>query len=147
MSTFAEKLSISRKRAGFTQEILADTIGISVDTVRRWEGGKRDPRLKELQLLAKTLKIPVAELIDDDDVYNKANEINSNNENQKDNPDSNTATKRPYRKRSRSKENKIIIQQGNTRLEIPADSQGYEIIREKLKEVSFNQGITSIIEE
>ncbi len=36
----------------------------------------------------------------------------------------------------------IVIQQGNTRLEIPATTKGYAIIRDKLREVSLNQGVS-----
>lgn len=55
MNTFAKRLSKLRKCAGFKQEDFANEVGVSVDTVRRWEGEKQEPRLGELRLIAKVL--------------------------------------------------------------------------------------------
>lgn len=38
------KLKASRKKRGWSQEILADCLGISVRTVQEWEQGRRTPR-------------------------------------------------------------------------------------------------------
>lgn len=130
MDTFAERLSKLRKRAGYKQEDFADEIGVSVDTVRRWEGEKQEPRLGELRLIAKVLKTSI-------------NEIAGYNEDNTENISDTTQEKpvKPHTSRN-TKKNMIIIQQGNTRLEFPATPQGYAIIRDKLKEVSLNQGVS-----
>ena len=52
-----------RKNQGLNQFELAELVGVSVDTVRRWEGNKQFPRADELVRLASTLKISVDELL------------------------------------------------------------------------------------
>ena len=52
-----------RKRVGLNQFELADAVGISVDTVRRWESNKQFPRADELVNLASALHITVDELL------------------------------------------------------------------------------------
>ena len=127
MNTFAEKLSTLRKRAGFKQEDFASEVGVSVDTVRRWEGEKQEPRLGELWNIAKVLNADINELIGDDN----GTIIDTKQE-------KSTKTRLPRSNKGRT----IIIQQGNVRVEIPATSQGYAILKEKLKEVSMNPDIT-----
>ena len=125
MDTFAERLTTLRKRTGLKQDDFASIIGVSVDTVRRWEGGKQEPRLSELRLIAKTLETPIDKLIEGDT---------------KNIPEQSKA--KIFKARApKSTNNKrtIVIQQGNVRLEIPATTQGYAILKEKLKEVSINQ--------
>ena len=51
----AEKLKLFRKRAHFTQQELADAIGVSIMTVRRWEWNDRTPRLEEIEKIAAAL--------------------------------------------------------------------------------------------
>ena len=129
METFAERLTTLRKRAGLRQEDFADAIGVSIDTVRRWEGEKQEPRLGELKRIASVLRVPISNIAGE-------------------NTDSFTepVQEKPLRpKLSRnSRKGIIVIQQGNTRLEIPATSQGYAILKEKLKEVAINQDVSSM---
>lgn len=132
MDTFAERLAILRKRAGFTQEDFATEIGVSVDTVRRWEGDKQEPRLGELRLIAKVLNTSLNELAGDN-IRNQTTTVQEK-------------VTKPHSYRN-TKKSMIVIQQGNTRLEIPATPQGYAIIRDKLKEVSINQNSSSIISD
>ena len=129
METFAEKLIILRKRAELTQEDFAVAVKVSVDTVRRWEGGKQEPRLGELKLIAKILGTSIDELAGD------------NTEHTTD------VTQEKYAKTRTPRNIKrgiIVIQQGNIRLEMPATSQGFAIVRDKLKEVSLNQQFTLV---
>lgn len=127
MDTFAERLSKLRKRAGFKQEDFADEVGVSVDTVRRWEGEKQEPRLGELRLIAKVLGTSI-------------NEIAGDNTENISEPTQEKQVK--TRSQRNTKKNMIVIQQGNTRLEFPATPQGYAIIRDKLREVSLNQSVS-----
>ena len=129
MDTFAERLSTLRKRAGYKQEDFADEVGVSVDTVRRWEGEKQEPRLGELRLIAKVLKTSINELAGES-TDNTASVIQEK-------------VSKPKLQRNTRKDI-IVIQQGNTRLEIPATTQGYAILRDKLKEVSINQDASLI---
>lgn len=127
MNTFAERLATLRKRAGYNQDDFASEVGVSVDTVRRWEGEKQEPRLGELRNIAKVLDIDINELIGND------NEMIIDTKQEK-----SIKTRLPRNNKGRT----IIIQQGNIRVEIPATSQGYAILKEKLKEVSMNPDIT-----
>ena len=54
-----------RKDKGITQEQLADNIGVSLMTVRRWEWGDTTPNSKMLIKLADTLGTTPENLLDD----------------------------------------------------------------------------------
>ena len=127
-SEFAEFLTLLRKRAGFNQVDFADEVGVSVDTVRRWEGGTQEPRLGELRNIAKALGVSVGQLTDD------------NTENLPDNLGAEVKNVRVHRKTSvagRGLGKQIVLQQGNTRIEIPATERGYSILEKKLNDVDL----------
>ena len=52
-----------RKSKGLNQYELAEAVGISVDTVRRWESNKQVPRADELHNLSYVLGVTVEELL------------------------------------------------------------------------------------
>lgn len=62
MEDFKERLIKWRKVRGMSQPELAEAVGVSADTLRRWEWGKQVPRLDELVRLADILNISVGEL-------------------------------------------------------------------------------------
>ena len=62
---FGERLRTFRKKTGITQEELADILGISYMTVRRWEAGKVTPRIDEIKALAKALNVTEQDLLND----------------------------------------------------------------------------------
>ena len=117
-TNFAEYLTALRKRAGFNQIDFAEEVGVSVDTVRRWEGGTQEPRLGELQEIAKTLGMSIEQLVGDESVKELGNVRN-------------------VKVRKRNASQFIVIQQGKTRIEIPATKEGYSIIGEKLRTVDL----------
>lgn len=39
----SERISMFRKRVGMTQAVLADKVGVSVQTVKNWESGRTRP--------------------------------------------------------------------------------------------------------
>jgi len=51
-----------RKKRGFSQEELAERVGVHVNTVVRWEGGTRDPRAPDILNLCRVLEITEKEL-------------------------------------------------------------------------------------
>ncbi len=58
-----KRIRILRKKAGLTQEELAEQLNLSYMTVRRWETGKITPRLEEIKQLAAVLNITENELL------------------------------------------------------------------------------------
>ena len=62
---FAQRLKTLRKKAGLTQEQLAETISLSLKTIQRWEKGERQPRIEEIKSLAKALNVLENDLLND----------------------------------------------------------------------------------
>ena len=62
---FGERLRTFRKKAGLTQEELAEMLGLSYMTVRRWEAGKVTPRIDDIKALAKALNVSENDLLND----------------------------------------------------------------------------------
>ena len=52
MTYFAENLAALRKRAGYTQETLAEALGVSRQAVGKWESGQGLPEASTLLTLA-----------------------------------------------------------------------------------------------
>ena len=52
-----------RKKRGLTQEKLAELVNVHVNTLLRWEYGKREPKAREIQRLAKALNVTEIELL------------------------------------------------------------------------------------
>ena len=59
-----ENIKVIRRKKNMTQNELARLVGVSPQTVFRWEQGQRSPRAEELQRLAEVLGTPVAYLMD-----------------------------------------------------------------------------------
>lgn len=55
MTYFPENLAILRKRAGYTQETLAEALGVSRQAVGKWESGQGMPEAATLLILAELL--------------------------------------------------------------------------------------------
>lgn len=52
-----------RKRADFTQAVLAGLVGVSQGYISDLENGKRTPRVRRIAIIAGVLKIPPAYLM------------------------------------------------------------------------------------
>lgn len=52
MATFAERLKELREEKGISQQELGDEIGVSKDTVYRWEASKMQPKEEHVAFLA-----------------------------------------------------------------------------------------------
>lgn len=63
----SKRIAIARKGKGWIQTQLAEALGVSVDTVRRWEQGKRPPDTEMLQKLAQALDTSTAYLLGETD--------------------------------------------------------------------------------
>lgn len=62
-NNFGSKLKTLRKKAGFTQESLAEQINVSVLTIKRWESNKNSPRVNEIKKICEALNVSEEELL------------------------------------------------------------------------------------
>ena len=53
----SEKILYCRKKCGYSQEDLAQTLGISRQAVSKWETGESEPEVDKLKLLADTFNV------------------------------------------------------------------------------------------
>lgn len=60
---FCERLQTLRKRAGLSQEKLAETCGVSRQAVSKWEAGQAQPDMDKLILLSKLFGVSLDELV------------------------------------------------------------------------------------
>lgn len=107
----AANLRLLRKKAGFTQIELAEKLGVSIATLRRWESGETAPTGTRIIELANLLNVSPDEIIKEGDNYqmNKA------------------AVLFPHHEAS----NGMLVFEGEgTRIELPPTEKGYEIFQQ-----------------
>ena len=63
VNNFSKRLKTLRKKAGLTQEKLAELTNVHEITVRRWESEERQPRVDEIKKLANALNVTEDELL------------------------------------------------------------------------------------
>ena len=66
MTTIGSKIIELRKKHNFTQERLAEKVGVSRQTLSSWESDITSPTLAQANVLAKVFKISLDELADND---------------------------------------------------------------------------------
>ncbi|MFY0598666.1 MAG: LexA family transcriptional regulator [Cyclobacteriaceae bacterium] len=66
MSSIAENIKYLRKKAGYTQELFANEVGIKRSLVGAYEEGRAEPRLQTLLSIAKVLNVTSDDLISKD---------------------------------------------------------------------------------
>lgn len=62
---FAQRLNTLRKQRGLTQQALADSVGLHVVQVRRYEGGSSQPSLDAIRKLSIALSVSADALLFD----------------------------------------------------------------------------------
>jgi GTP pyrophosphokinase len=62
------KIAEERKKQGFTQEQLAEALGVSAQAVSKWENGWNLPDIENLNRLAELLGMPLQSIFSDSDV-------------------------------------------------------------------------------
>ena len=62
--SLGEALKENRIRCQMTQEFVAETLGVSRQSVSKWENGSRDPNTSNLIALSKLYKISPEELLE-----------------------------------------------------------------------------------
>ena len=73
-----EKITELRKKYNYTQEKLAERIGVTRQTLSNWESNITSPDLNQASLLCKELKININDLLDNElelDVKDNSNNI------------------------------------------------------------------------
>ena len=65
-ASFGKRLRYARNRTGLTQEALANKIGCSRALINHYENDRKQPRLKNLKLLASALDLPQDFFTDDE---------------------------------------------------------------------------------
>lgn len=63
MNDFGNRIRMARKHAGFTQEELAEMIGVSRIAVAKWERGEKEPKLLHLVCLSQILQVSTDTLL------------------------------------------------------------------------------------
>lgn len=120
----AANLRHQRKKAGLTQIELAEKLGVSIATLRRWESGETAPTGTRIIELANTLHILPDELIND--------RI----------PSHAGTTLYPIHEAS----NGMLVFEGEgTRIELPPTEKGYEIFQKLIENIFTRK--KQIIEE
>ena len=110
----ATNLRLHRKKAGLTQIQLAEKLGISIATLRRWESGETAPTGTRIIELANLLGVSPDEIIKEGDNYqmNKA------------------ALLFPHHEAS----NGMLVFEGEgTRIELPPTDKGYKIFQQLIE--------------
>ncbi len=64
--TIGEKIQYMRKKAGLSQEELAEAVGVSRQAVSKWETGEATPEVAKLLLLSRAFGVTADWLISDD---------------------------------------------------------------------------------
>ena len=65
---FGEKLREARKKAGMTQEQLAEVLSVSRQAVTKWESDKGIPDVENLKLISKALNVSIDYLLDEEGI-------------------------------------------------------------------------------
>jgi transcriptional regulator with XRE-family HTH domain len=74
--TTGERIKEARKRAGMTQEDLANKLGIPYQSISQWERGTRKPKYGTLKKLADALDVWVYDLSSPEDTEERINRLN-----------------------------------------------------------------------
>lgn len=126
---FSKRMRRLRKGRGLNQKELATEIGVSVDSVRRWERGQRSPDVETLCKMAEVLKTTVSYLsgeTDDEFPLVKSQPVErvpTRNESMSTKMDDTSFIERLVKSTSM-----VVYDTGNERMLIPATKEGFDFI-------------------
>ncbi|MBQ6774447.1 MAG: helix-turn-helix transcriptional regulator [Synergistaceae bacterium] len=109
-----------RKKAGLTQIELADKIGVSIATLRRWEAGETSPTGTRIIELANLLNASPDDIVRENDSSRSSRSVISypNSENS----------------------NGMLVYEGEgTRIELPPTEKGYELFNRLVENLIKNK--------
>lgn len=72
-----ENIKKFRKESGMTQQQLAEKVGVTRQTISKWEKGLSLPDAESLTALADIFHVPVNELLGTDKEYKNADDLNT----------------------------------------------------------------------
>ena len=110
----AANLRHQRKKAGLTQIELAEKLGVSIATLRRWESGETAPTGTRIIELANMLHISPDEIINEGDNYEmkKASMLFPAHE---------------------ASNGMLVFEGEGTRIELPPTERGYELFKQLIE--------------
>lgn len=74
--SIGERIAFYRRRRGYTQEVLAGLVGRGTDWLAKIERGDRPPpRIDKLTELARTLRVPLGDLLGQPELFEEENEL------------------------------------------------------------------------
>ncbi len=76
--SLGSNLSKFRKKIGFSQEVIAEKLGVSRQTVSKWELDAILPNIEQVKKLAFLYEVDLATLVDDDEIMNEIKAVMRN---------------------------------------------------------------------
>ena len=128
---FSDRIARLRKEKGLNQKQLAEKLGVSVDSVRRWEQGKRSPDVEMLRTLAQALSTTVSYISGETDDSDPLQKIPVATENLATAGVSKSAfdlQDAPFMERLVKGNEMVVYETGNERMLIPATKEGFNFI-------------------
>ena len=120
----AANLRLQRKKAGLTQIELAEKLGVSIATLRRWESGETAPTGTRIMELAALLKISPDEIVKEGEETrpNKASLLFPHHE---------------------ASGGMLVYEGEGTRIELPPTEKGYELFQKLIDNMMNRKKVQS----
>ncbi len=120
--SLALNIRIHRKKAGLTQIELADKLGVSIATLRRWEAGETAPNGTRIMEIAAVLGVSPDGLISDSDGADKGK----------------MSVMYPAHENSGGM---LVFEGEGTRIELPPTEKGYELFQRLIDSMMQKHGM------
>lgn len=115
--TISANIRQLRKKAGLTQIELSDRLGVSIATLRRWEGGETAPNGTRIMELAEVLGAEPDEIISGEESASASGRA-----------------KMSFAPDERQN-GMLVFEGGGTRIELPPTDKGYELFRKLVENI------------
>lgn len=126
---FSDRIARLRKERGLNQTQLAKKLGVSVDSVRRWEQGKRSPDVEMLRNIAHVLDTTVSYISGETDNPSPMQTMLST---EGDNESAENMKDASFMERLIRSNSMVVYEDGQDRLFIPATPEGFDFF-ERIK--------------
>ena len=126
---FSDRIARLRKGKGLNQTQLAKELGVSVDSVRRWEQGKRSPDIEMLRNIAQVLDTTVSYISGETDNPSPMRAMPST---EMGNEPTESMQDASFLERLIKSNSMVVYEDGKDRLFIPATPEGFDFF-ERIK--------------